>query len=159
MDSVAHVQHAGSRAESGKNKGFSCTWDSLRNSAGEKILQLRSHPLNMPSDSNFCSLLSDLSLEQRFDISYLDLGEWEQLPPPPPLNRPPSLSSPVRLLLTASSVLTAEERSLSGLCQCLVELSTQPITVCHGFAPSIEAARANAAHNALKYLKIMAGSK
>uniref|UniRef100_A0A3B4WD38 RISC-loading complex subunit TARBP2 n=1 Tax=Seriola lalandi dorsalis TaxID=1841481 RepID=A0A3B4WD38_SERLL len=110
---------------SGKSKGFSCTWDSLRNSAGEKILQLRSHPLGMPSDSNFCSLLSDLSVEQRFDVSYLDL----------------------------------EERSLSGLCQCLVELSTQPITVCHGFAPSIDAARANAAHNALQYLKIMAGGK
>ncbi|XP_072237950.1 RISC-loading complex subunit tarbp2 isoform X1 [Leuresthes tenuis] len=117
--------HLGNRAESGKSKGFSCTWDSLRNSAGEKILQLRSHPLGMPSDSNFCSLLSDLSLEQRFDVSYLDL----------------------------------EERSLSGLCQCLVELSTQPITVCHGFAPNVDAARANAAHNALQYLKIMAGGK
>lgn len=66
----------GNRAESGKSKGFSCTWDSLRNSAGEKILQLRSHPLGMPSDSNFCSLLSDLSVEQRFDVSYLDLGEF-----------------------------------------------------------------------------------
>uniref|UniRef100_A0A667XIG9 TAR (HIV) RNA binding protein 2 n=1 Tax=Myripristis murdjan TaxID=586833 RepID=A0A667XIG9_9TELE len=116
------TMHMGSRAESGKCKGFGCTWDSLRNSAGEKILQLRSHPLG---DSNFCSLLSDLSEEQRFDVSYLDL----------------------------------EERSLSGLCQCLVELSTQPITVCHGFAPSTDAARANAAHNALQYLKIMAGGK
>uniref|UniRef100_A0A671Y690 RISC-loading complex subunit TARBP2 n=1 Tax=Sparus aurata TaxID=8175 RepID=A0A671Y690_SPAAU len=119
------TMHMGNRVESGKSKGFSCTWDSLRNSAGEKILQLRSHPLGMPSDSNFCSLLNDLSVEQRFDVSYLDL----------------------------------EERSLSGLCQCLVELSTQPITVCHGFAPSIDAARANAAHNALQYLKIMAGGK
>lgn len=117
--------HLGSRAETGKSKGFSCTWDSLRNSAGEKILQLRSHPLGIPSNSNFCSLLSDLSAEQRFDVSYLDL----------------------------------EERSLSGLCQCLVELSTQPITVCHGFAPNVDAARANAAHNALQYLKIMAGGK
>ncbi|XP_034389570.1 RISC-loading complex subunit tarbp2 isoform X2 [Cyclopterus lumpus] len=116
--------HMGSKAETGKSKGFSCTWDSLRNSAGEKILQLRSHPLGMPTDSN-CSLLNDLSTEQRFDVSYLDL----------------------------------EERSLSGLCQCLVELSTQPITVCHGFAPNIDAARANAAHNALQYLKIMAGGK
>ncbi|XP_043976824.1 RISC-loading complex subunit tarbp2 isoform X2 [Gambusia affinis] len=117
--------HMGSRVESGKTKGYSCTWDSLRNSAGEKILHLRSHPLGMPSDSNFCSLLSDLSAEQRFDVSYLDL----------------------------------EERSLSGLCQCLVELSTQPITVCHGFAQNVDAARANAAHNALQYLKIMAGGK
>ncbi|XP_054641615.1 RISC-loading complex subunit tarbp2 [Dunckerocampus dactyliophorus] len=117
--------NTGSRAEACKSKGYSCTWDSLRNSAGEKILQLRSHPLGMPSDSNFCSLLNDLSAEQCFDVSYLDL----------------------------------EEPSLSGLCQCLVELSTQPITVCHGFAPSVDAARANAAHNALQYLKIMAGAK
>ncbi|XP_077386751.1 RISC-loading complex subunit tarbp2 isoform X1 [Festucalex cinctus] len=117
--------HAGSRAESGKSKGYSCTWDTLRNSAGEKILQLRSNPLGMPDDSNFCSLLDDLSAEQCFDVSYLDL----------------------------------DERSLSGRCQCLVELSTQPITVCHGFALSVEDARANAAHNALQYLKIMAGAK
>lgn len=55
--------------------------------------------------------------------------------------------------------LVSEERSLSGLCQCLVELSTQPITVCHGYAQSIDAARAKAAHNALQYLKIMAGGK
>ncbi|KAG9340624.1 hypothetical protein JZ751_021180 [Albula glossodonta] len=114
----------GGRMEGGKCKGFGCTWDSLRNSVGEKILQLRSHPLGQPN-SNFCSLLHDLSEEQRFDVSYLDI----------------------------------EERSLSGLCQCLVELSTQPITVCHGFAPNQDAARASAAHNALQYLKIMAGGK
>uniref|UniRef100_A0AAY4EVS9 RISC-loading complex subunit TARBP2 n=1 Tax=Denticeps clupeoides TaxID=299321 RepID=A0AAY4EVS9_9TELE len=117
--------HVGSR-ESGKCKPFGCTWDSLRNSAGEKILQLRSNPLATPSSSaNFCSLLHDLSDEQRFDVSYLDI----------------------------------EQRSLSGLCQCLVELSTQPITVCHGFAQNQDAARASAAHNALQYLKIMAGAK
>lgn len=56
-------------------------------------------------------------------------------------------------------LLVSEERSLSGLCQCLVELSTQPITVCHGCASSTDAARASAAHNALQYLKIMAGGK
>lgn len=116
--------HMAGRVEGVKCKGFGCTWDSLRNSAGEKILQLRSHPLSLP-ESNFCSLLQDLSEEQRFDISYLDI----------------------------------EERSLSGLCQCLVELSTQPITVCHGFAQSQDAARASAAFNALQYLKIMAGGK
>ncbi|XP_061688809.1 RISC-loading complex subunit tarbp2 [Syngnathoides biaculeatus] len=123
-DDTFNVQ-TGGRAESSKTKGNSCTWDALRNSAGEKILQLRSHPLGMPADSNFCSLLHDLSSEQCFDVSYLDL----------------------------------EKRSLSGRCQCLVELSTQPITVCHGFATTVEAARANAAHNALQYLKIMAGAK
>uniref|UniRef100_A0A3B3RDE1 RISC-loading complex subunit TARBP2 n=1 Tax=Paramormyrops kingsleyae TaxID=1676925 RepID=A0A3B3RDE1_9TELE len=116
--------HMSSRLDGGKGKNFGCTWDSLRNSAGEKILQLRSQPLGEP-DSNFCALLQDLSEEQRFDISYLDL----------------------------------EERSLSGLYQCLVELSTQPVTVCHGFAPSQDAARASAARNALQYLKIMAGAK
>lgn len=76
MNFHLHTQHMGSKADTGKSKGFGCTWDSLRNSAGEKILQLRSHPLGMPTDSNFCSLLNDLSLEQCFDISYLDLGEF-----------------------------------------------------------------------------------
>lgn len=52
-----------------------------------------------------------------------------------------------------------EELSLSGLCQCLVELSTQPATVCHGSAATREAARGDAARRALQYLKIMAGSK
>lgn len=67
-------KHIGGRLEGGKCKGFGCTWDSLRNSAGEKILQLRSHPLGQPN-SNFCSLLHDLSEEQRFDVSYLDIGK------------------------------------------------------------------------------------
>ncbi|KAJ3603251.1 hypothetical protein NHX12_030993 [Muraenolepis orangiensis] len=119
------TMNSGGRAESGKCKGLGCTWDSLRNSAGEKILQLRSHPLGPAPDCSSCSLLTDLSEEQRFAVSYLDI----------------------------------EQRSLSGLCQSLVELSTQPITVCHGFAPNTDAARANAAHNALQYLKIMAGGK
>nr|XP_046166171.1 RISC-loading complex subunit tarbp2 isoform X3 [Oncorhynchus gorbuscha]XP_046166172.1 RISC-loading complex subunit tarbp2 isoform X3 [Oncorhynchus gorbuscha] len=123
-DDTFIMNMGGGRVEAGKCKGLGCTWDSLRNSAGEKMLQLRSHPLGMPS-SDFCSLLHDLSEEQRFDVSYLDI----------------------------------EERSLSGLCQCLVELSTQPITVCHGFAPNQDGARASAAHNALQYLKIMAGGK
>lgn len=52
-----------------------------------------------------------------------------------------------------------EELSLSGLCQCLVELSTQPATVCYGSAVTREAARGDAARRALQYLRIMAGSK
>ncbi|XP_019339976.1 RISC-loading complex subunit TARBP2 isoform X3 [Alligator mississippiensis] len=101
-----------------------CTWDSLRNSVGEKILHLRSQPLGALSPG-YCGLLQELSEEQSFAISYLDIAE----------------------------------QSLSGLYQCLVELSTQPTTVCHGTAPSRDAARADAARNALQYLKIMAGGK
>ncbi|XP_066440353.1 RISC-loading complex subunit TARBP2 isoform X1 [Eleutherodactylus coqui] len=114
----------GGRIDGSRGRGVACTWDSLRNSAGEKILHLRSHPLTI-LNSGFCTLLQDLSEEQSFQISYLDI----------------------------------DERSLSGLYQCLVELSTQPTTVCHGSATTREAARGNAAHNALQYLKIMAGSK
>ncbi|KAM4795296.1 RISC-loading complex subunit TARBP2 isoform 1-T1 [Rhinophrynus dorsalis] len=115
---------AGGKVDGSRGRGVTCTWDSLRNSAGEKILHLRSHPLTIQS-SGFCNLLQDLSEEQSFQISYFDI----------------------------------DERSLSGLYQCLVELSTQPTTVCHGSATTRDAARANAAHNALQYLKIMAGGK
>ncbi|NWW19578.1 TRBP2 protein, partial [Falcunculus frontatus] len=72
-----------------------------------------------------CALLQELSEEQSFAISYLDI----------------------------------DALSLSGLHQCLVELSTQPTTVCHGTAPSRDGARAQAARNALQYLRIMAGGK
>nr|XP_009675382.1 PREDICTED: RISC-loading complex subunit TARBP2 [Struthio camelus australis] len=36
---------AGPRLEGLRGRAPGCTWDSLRNSAGEKIVQLRSHPL------------------------------------------------------------------------------------------------------------------
>ncbi|NWW98125.1 TRBP2 protein, partial [Caloenas nicobarica] len=103
-----------------------CTWDSLRNSAGEKLLQLRSRPLAPPAaGGGACALLQELSEEQSFAISYLDI----------------------------------DALSLSGLHQCLVELSTQPATVCHGAGPSRDGARSQAARNALQYLRIMAGGK
>ncbi|XP_039203729.1 RISC-loading complex subunit TARBP2 isoform X1 [Crotalus tigris] len=113
---------AGTKLDGMKSRGSGCTWDSLRNSVGEKILHLKSHSV---FNSGFCNLLKELSEEQSFDISYLDI----------------------------------DETSISGLFQCLVELSTQPATVCHGSAISRSAARADAARNALQYLRIMAGGK
>ncbi|KAB1269841.1 RISC-loading complex subunit TARBP2 [Camelus dromedarius] len=120
----------GSRLDGLRNRGPGCTWDSLRNSVGEKILSLRSCSLGSLGALGpaCCSVLSELSEEQAFHVSYLDIG-------------------------------MAKELSLSGLCQCLVELSTQPATVCHGSATTREAARGEAARRALQYLKIMAGSK
>ncbi|XP_068266733.1 RISC-loading complex subunit TARBP2 isoform X1 [Nyctibius grandis] len=115
---------AGPRLEGLRGRAPGCTWDSLRNSAGEKMVQLRSHPVS-PAGAGACALLQELSEEQSFAISYLDI----------------------------------DTLSLSGLHQCLVELSTQPAAVCHGAAPSRDAARAQAARNALQYLRIMAGGK
>ncbi|XP_025832118.1 RISC-loading complex subunit tarbp2 isoform X2 [Agrilus planipennis] len=48
-----------------------------------------------------------------------------------------------------------EEKSISGKCQCLVQLSTLPVAVCYGSGTTSKDAQANAAHNALEYLKIM----
>ncbi|KAM8974925.1 RISC-loading complex subunit TARBP2 isoform 2-T2 [Pelodytes ibericus] len=112
------------KLDGSRGRGTSCTWDSLRNSTGEKILYLKNHPLTI-QNSGYCDLLQDLSEEQSFQTSYIDIGE----------------------------------RSLSGLYQCLVELSTLPTTVCHGTALTREGAHAHAAHNALQYLKVMAGTK
>ncbi|XP_027561226.1 RISC-loading complex subunit TARBP2 isoform X1 [Chiroxiphia lanceolata] len=112
------------RLEGLRGRAPGCTWDSLRNSAGEKLGQLRSRG-GAPAPGGACALLQELSEEQSFAISYLDI----------------------------------DALSLSGLHQCLVELSTQPTTVCHGAAPSRDGARAQAARNALQYLRIMAGGK
>lgn len=142
---------------------------------GEKILSLRSCSLGALGALGpaCCSVLSELSEEQAFHVSYLDIGrageagaggawpEWACVGLGPgeawrPGGAPPALPSGPR-----ASVLSPppEELSLSGLCQCLVELSTQPATVCHGSATTREAARGEAARRALQYLKIMAGSK
>ncbi|MCL4126969.1 UNVERIFIED_CONTAM: hypothetical protein GTU68_053310 [Idotea baltica] len=48
-----------------------------------------------------------------------------------------------------------EEKSISGQYQCLVQLSTAPVAVCYGTGPTMKEAQAQAALNALEYLKIM----
>lgn len=45
--------------------------------------------------------------------------------------------------------------AFSGKYQCLVQLSTLPVAVCHGSGNSSKEAQTAAAHNALEYLKIM----
>ncbi|XP_017467180.1 PREDICTED: RISC-loading complex subunit tarbp2 isoform X1 [Rhagoletis zephyria] len=48
-----------------------------------------------------------------------------------------------------------EEKSFTDQCQCLVQLSTFPVAVCHGTGPTTTDAKKRAAQNALEYLKIM----
>ncbi|KAH9490988.1 RISC-loading complex subunit tarbp2 [Bulinus truncatus] len=48
-----------------------------------------------------------------------------------------------------------KDDSAMGLNQCLVQLSSSPIAVCQGTGPVMDEAHANAAHNALLYLRIM----
>ncbi|KAL7739912.1 hypothetical protein ACLKA6_003389 [Drosophila palustris] len=48
-----------------------------------------------------------------------------------------------------------EERTFSGQFQCLVQLSTLPVGVCHGTGSTALEAQRHAAQNALEYLKIM----
>jgi hypothetical protein len=43
----------------------------------------------------------------------------------------------------------------TGQYQTLIKLTTTPVAVCHGSGVSMEDSRANAAHNALQYLRIM----
>ncbi|XP_033842500.1 interferon-inducible double-stranded RNA-dependent protein kinase activator A homolog [Periophthalmus magnuspinnatus] len=52
-----------------------------------------------------------------------------------------------------------DELTVNGQYQCLAELSTSPVTVCHGTGISCSNAHNDAAHNALQYIKIMASSK
>lgn len=69
-------QGVGSRLDGLRNRGPGCTWDSLRNSVGEKILSLRSCSLGSLGALGpaCCSVLSELSEEQAFHVSYLDIG-------------------------------------------------------------------------------------
>uniref|UniRef100_A0A3B4WAX0 Protein kinase, interferon-inducible double stranded RNA dependent activator n=1 Tax=Seriola lalandi dorsalis TaxID=1841481 RepID=A0A3B4WAX0_SERLL len=52
-----------------------------------------------------------------------------------------------------------DELTVNGQYQCLAELSTSPVTVCHGTGISCSNAHNDAAHSALQYIKIMASIK
>lgn len=52
-----------------------------------------------------------------------------------------------------------DELTVNGQYQCLAELSTSPVTVCHGTGISCSNAQNDAAHSALQYIKIMASIK
>nr|XP_020452131.1 interferon-inducible double-stranded RNA-dependent protein kinase activator A [Monopterus albus] len=52
-----------------------------------------------------------------------------------------------------------DELTVNGQYQCLAELSTSPVTVCHGTGISCSNAHNDAAHSALQYIKIMASTK
>ncbi|XP_023806653.1 interferon-inducible double-stranded RNA-dependent protein kinase activator A [Oryzias latipes] len=52
-----------------------------------------------------------------------------------------------------------DELTVNGQYQCLAELSTSPVTVCHGTGISCSNAHNDAAHSALQYIKIMVSSK
>lgn len=56
-------------------------------------------------------------------------------------------------------VCVADELTVNGQYQCLAELSTMPVTVCHGTGISCSNAHNDAAHSALQYIKILAGTK
>uniref|UniRef100_A0A182IZ74 DRBM domain-containing protein n=1 Tax=Anopheles atroparvus TaxID=41427 RepID=A0A182IZ74_ANOAO len=51
-----------------------------------------------------------------------------------------------------------DEKTHSGMYQCLVQLSTLPVAVCHGTGKTIVEAQMHAARNSLEYLKIMTKS-
>lgn len=53
------------------------------------------------------------------------------------------------------SYIDVQEPANSGLLQCLVQLATLPVAVCHGSGTTRDDARAQSAHNALQYLRIM----
>ncbi|XP_054643539.1 interferon-inducible double-stranded RNA-dependent protein kinase activator A homolog [Dunckerocampus dactyliophorus] len=59
----------------------------------------------------------------------------------------------------AVAYLDIDELTANGQYQCLAELSTSPVTVCHGTGISHSNAHNAAAHSALQYIKIIASNK
>ena len=92
----------------------------LQDSGKAKLLALVRTSLRDPK-LDCVRLLAELSNEQNFDVTYVDI----------------------------------EERNANGEVQCLVQISTMPVAVCHGVGGDQSAANNAAARNALEYLKIM----
>uniref|UniRef100_A0ABD2WKJ7 DRBM domain-containing protein n=1 Tax=Trichogramma kaykai TaxID=54128 RepID=A0ABD2WKJ7_9HYME len=92
----------------------------LKCSKGDKLDELQDKSLNHDV-INLVQFLQEIALEQKFEVTYVDI----------------------------------EERSKTGKCQCLVQLSTLPVAVCYGSGRTSNDAQTAAAQNALEYLKIM----
>jgi len=92
----------------------------LQDSGKAKLLALVRTSLRDPK-LDCVRLLAELSTEQNFDVTYVDI----------------------------------EERNANGEVQCLVQISTMPVAVCHGTGVDQSAANNVSARNALEYLKIM----
>lgn len=60
------------RNEKSHNSG--CTWDTLKNSSGEKITLLKTSPLSIPN-TDYVQLLGDIAEEQGFTTTYLNIGK------------------------------------------------------------------------------------
>lgn len=84
--------------------------------------------------------LQGLSLSDR-NINYTDLLD--------------EIAKEQRFLVTYVDI---DEKSTNNKFQCLVQLSTMPVAVCHGSGLTIQEAHAYAARNSLEYLKIMSKS-
>nr|XP_055072196.1 interferon-inducible double-stranded RNA-dependent protein kinase activator A homolog [Misgurnus anguillicaudatus] len=98
--------------------------DSFWHSTGERISLLKRSPLSIPN-TDYIQMLLELSLEQGFQVTYMDI----------------------------------DELTVNGQYQCLVELSTRPVTVCHGSGITSSNAQNAAAHNALQYVKMVANKQ
>jgi len=59
----------------------------------------------------------------------------------------------------ATTYVDIEETNIAGEYQCLLQLSTLPVAVCHGTGNSVEEAQSSAALNALEYLRIVSKPK
>uniref|UniRef100_A0A182T1H8 DRBM domain-containing protein n=1 Tax=Anopheles maculatus TaxID=74869 RepID=A0A182T1H8_9DIPT len=84
--------------------------------------------------------LQGISLSDR-NINYTDLLD--------------EIAKEQRFLVTYVDI---DEKSTNNKFQCLVQLSTMPVAVCHGSGLTIQEAHAYAARNSLEYLKIMSKS-
>ena len=123
-------------------------------------LLLQGKALNAPA-TNYCQMLQEIAEDQRFEVTYVDIQELNAA------GKARQLMSTILLVL----LMYAERGRVTyskwklifirffflflGYHQCLVQLSTMPVAVCHGIGKTKDEARGQAAHNALQYLKIM----
>jgi len=95
-------------------------YKNLQNSNGKNLAKLHMTSLKN-RNVNFQQLLDDVSKEQKFEVTYVEV----------------------------------DEKTEDGDHQCLVQISTLPVAVCHAVGKDYNKAKIDAARNALIYLKMM----
>ncbi|KAK1166172.1 hypothetical protein AOXY_G12723 [Acipenser oxyrinchus oxyrinchus] len=69
---IAKLQNLPDSSDTPGTSGF--RWESLKDSSAEKITMLKRNPLSIPN-TDYVQMLSDLSQEQGFEVTFLDIDE------------------------------------------------------------------------------------
>ena len=127
-----------SKANGSHNQQVSKFHKNLKSSQGDLLVRLQEQA-DLADLEDCVAMLEDIGLEQQFEV----------------FKRNINLILSKNFCFIQVTFVEVEEVSRRGLHQCMVQMSTLPVSVCYGQGDSAAEAKQSAARDGLGYLKLM----